>query len=107
MKITKCTTAVENVSHTGQWQQPFDEFLTSMSDFHVNDSSKVQVEMMYSMKFYRTYLDTNMQAGVIILPYEGNTSMMVVLPDKGKMKDVERNINRNSIKHWQDHATLK
>ena len=95
------------MSHTGQWHYPFKRGLTHTRDFHVSDTSKVQVEMMRTTENYKTYVDTNMQVTVIFLPYEGNISMMVVLPDNGKMEDVERNINKNHIKHWRDSAALK
>ncbi|XP_061563142.1 alpha-1-antitrypsin homolog [Cololabis saira] len=96
---------INYVYFKGRWMNPFEEYKTYKRDFNLNDISKVKVDMMYEKGDYRTYLDTSMQATVIILPYEGTTSMMVVLPDEGKMKDVEHKINNTYVKHWKDSAT--
>ncbi|XP_061603038.1 alpha-1-antitrypsin homolog [Cololabis saira] len=96
---------INYVYFKGRWMNPFDTRQSYKRDFNLNDISKVKVPMMHEKGHYRTYLDTSMQATVIILPYEGTTSMMVVLPDEGKMKEVEHKINNTYVKHWKDSAT--
>ncbi|KAM6915513.1 alpha-1-antitrypsin homolog [Xenentodon cancila] len=96
---------INYVYFKGQWMSPFKSLRTYKRDFNLNENRKVEVDMMHKTGNYRTYLDTSMQATVIVLPYEGTTSMMVVLPNEGKMKDVEHKINSSYIKHWQDSAT--
>ena len=48
------------------------------------------------------YQDIEKHITVIMLPYKGNTSMMIVLPDVGKMKEVEDYISSDYIRHWHD-----
>uniref|UniRef100_UPI0037E7B993 alpha-1-antitrypsin homolog isoform X1 n=1 Tax=Semicossyphus pulcher TaxID=241346 RepID=UPI0037E7B993 len=93
---------INYVYFRGQWEKPFDGNQTRKADFNVDETTKVKVDMMMRTGRYDLYQDTNNHATVILLPYKGNTSMMVVLPDEGKMKEVEGYINRDSIKHWHD-----
>lgn len=58
--------------------------------------------MMRRMGRYDLYLDSDNHTTIIRLPYKGNTSMLIVLPDEGKMAEVEGYINKDYIKHWHD-----
>uniref|UniRef100_A0A672J0S3 Serpin family A member 4 n=1 Tax=Salarias fasciatus TaxID=181472 RepID=A0A672J0S3_SALFA len=73
----------------GQWEHLFDANLTSKEDFHVDESTTVQVDMMKRTGHYDIYEDNDNHTTVVRLPYKGNTSMIIVLPDEGKMKEVE------------------
>uniref|UniRef100_A0A672IY29 Alpha-1-antitrypsin homolog n=1 Tax=Salarias fasciatus TaxID=181472 RepID=A0A672IY29_SALFA len=73
----------------GQWQHPFEANLTSKEDFHVDESTTVQVDMMKRTGRYDIYGDNQNHTTVVRLPYKGNSSMIIVLPDEGKMKEVE------------------
>uniref|UniRef100_A0A672J062 Alpha-1-antitrypsin homolog n=1 Tax=Salarias fasciatus TaxID=181472 RepID=A0A672J062_SALFA len=73
----------------GQWEHPFEAKLTSKEDFHVDESTTVQVDMMKRTGRYDIYEDNDNHTTVVRLPYKGNTSMIIVLPDEGKMKKVE------------------
>ncbi|KAG7244276.1 hypothetical protein INR49_004414 [Caranx melampygus] len=86
----------------GQWERPFDGNQTHKADFHVDETTKVQVDMMRRMGRYDFYQDSDNHTTVIMLPYKGNTSMLIVLPDEGKMAEVEGYINKDYIKHWHD-----
>ncbi|XP_041831111.1 alpha-1-antitrypsin homolog [Melanotaenia boesemani] len=98
---------INYVYFRGQWKYPFENEQTHKADFHVNVTTKVEVDMMSRTGYYKTYLDPSRHTTVITLPYEGNTSMMIVLPNKGKMKEVEGYINKTYIKLWRDSATEK
>ncbi|XP_020487197.1 alpha-1-antitrypsin homolog [Labrus bergylta] len=93
---------INYVYFRGQWEKPFDGNLTEKADFHVDENTNVQVDMMKRTGRYDLYQDIDNHTTVIMLPYKGNTSMMIVLPDEGKMKEVEGSINKDYIKHWHD-----
>ncbi|XP_028997445.1 alpha-1-antitrypsin homolog [Betta splendens] len=93
---------INYVYFRGQWEKPFNSNLTRKADFHVDDSTKVQVDMMERMGRYDYYQDLDNHTSVILLPYKGNTSMMIVLPDEGKMQEVEGSINKEYIRHWHN-----
>ncbi|XP_008285596.1 alpha-1-antitrypsin homolog [Stegastes partitus] len=93
---------INYVYFRGQWEKPFDGNLTQKADFHVDETSKVKVDMMRRTGRYDFYQDADNHTTIIMLPYKGNTSMMIVLPDEGKMKEVEDRINKQYIHHWHD-----
>lgn len=63
--------------------------------------------MMMRTGFYNIYRDAANHTTVIMLPYKGSSSMMIVLPDEGKMVEVEGYINKEYIRHWQDSVSMK
>ncbi|XP_029281354.1 alpha-1-antitrypsin homolog [Cottoperca gobio] len=91
----------------GQWKKPFNGDMTRKMNFHVDKTTKVQVDMMMRTGYYNTYWDLDNHTTVIMLPYEGNTHMMIVLPNDGKMKEVEDYINKDYVKHWHDSVSMK
>lgn len=58
--------------------------------------------MMQRTGRYDLYEDQDNFTTVLMLPYKGNTSMMIVLPDEGKMKEVEAKISKDHLKHWHN-----
>ncbi|KAL6485868.1 hypothetical protein MHYP_G00052600 [Metynnis hypsauchen] len=86
----------------GKWKIPFKMGRTQKADFHVDENTKVTVDMMENTGFYKFYDDRNNFSSIIMVPYKGNTSMMIVLPDEGKMQEVEKNINKEHLKYWSD-----
>uniref|UniRef100_A0A3B4WRI7 Alpha-1-antitrypsin homolog n=1 Tax=Seriola lalandi dorsalis TaxID=1841481 RepID=A0A3B4WRI7_SERLL len=90
----------------GQWEKPFDSNQTHKADFQVDETTKVQVDMMRRMGRYDFYQDADNHTTVIMLPYKGNTSMMIVLPDEGKMAEVEGYINKDYIQNWNLNTSV-
>ncbi|KAM6965082.1 alpha-1-antitrypsin homolog [Aplochiton taeniatus] len=93
---------INYVLFRGKWEKPFEAALTTKAEFQVDESTSVQVDMMKRTGRYDFYQDQDNHTTVIMLPYKGNTSMMIVLPDKGKMAEVEGYINKGYLKHWHD-----
>nr|AQM50989.1 a1-antitrypsin [Monopterus albus]ATG84425.1 a1-antitrypsin variant 2 [Monopterus albus] len=93
---------INYVYFKAQWEKPFDSSKTQKEDFHVDEHTTVQVDMMYRMGRYDFYQDQENHTSILLLPYKGNTSMMIVLPDEGKMQEVEDFISKEHIKHWHD-----
>ncbi|KAK7133386.1 hypothetical protein R3I94_015306 [Phoxinus phoxinus] len=86
----------------GQWDKPFDAAQTHKADFKVDKDTTVQVDMMKRSGRYDIYQDRINQTTVMMVPYKGNTSMMIVLPEDGKMKELEEYICRHHIKSWHE-----
>ncbi|XP_037606232.1 alpha-1-antitrypsin homolog [Sebastes umbrosus] len=93
---------INYVYFRGEWEKPFDGNQTQKADFNVDETTKVQVDMMKRTGRYDLYHDHDNHTTVIMLPYKGNTSMMIVLPDEGKMSEVEGYINKDYIRRWHD-----
>ncbi|XP_030627868.1 alpha-1-antitrypsin homolog [Chanos chanos] len=86
----------------GKWEKPFDAKRTYKDDFHVDENTKVTVDMMSRNGLYQYYIDQANHTTVLMLPYKGNASMMILLPDEGKMQEVEGLLSKEQIKHWHD-----
>ncbi|XP_051265237.1 alpha-1-antitrypsin homolog [Dicentrarchus labrax] len=93
---------INYVYFRGQWEKPFDGNLTNKADFRVDDTTTVQVNMMRRTGHFDFYQDVVNHTTVIMLPYKGQTSMMIVLPDEGRMAEVEGYINKDYLRHWQN-----
>uniref|UniRef100_A0A8C6U641 Serpin domain-containing protein n=1 Tax=Neogobius melanostomus TaxID=47308 RepID=A0A8C6U641_9GOBI len=89
----------------GQWEKPFEDDKTDKAEFHVDENTKVMVDMMMRTGRYDFFQDVDNHTSVIMLPYKGNTSMMIVLPDEGRMKEVEDVMCKHHLKHWHDSLT--
>ena len=59
--------------------------------------------MMQRSGRYDLYEDEDNFTTVLMLPYKGNASMMIVLPDEGKMKEVEALICKDHLRHWHEN----
>ncbi|KAJ8356481.1 hypothetical protein SKAU_G00192750 [Synaphobranchus kaupii] len=87
----------------GKWEKPFDVKNTGKADFKVDENTTVSVDMMKRLGRYSYYYDRENHTSVLMLPYKGNASMMILLPCEGKMKDLEAILSKEYIKHWQDN----
>lgn len=90
-----------NLVIVGKWDKPFDVKQTHKANFHVDKDTTVEVDMMKRTGRYDIYQDHN-HTTVMMIPYKGNTSMMIILPDEGKIKEVEDSICRHHLKNWHD-----
>ncbi|KAF7690658.1 alpha-1-antitrypsin homolog isoform X2 [Silurus meridionalis] len=89
----------------GKWEKPFEVEHTHKADFHVDENTKVSVDMMKRTGRYEFFHDWDNFFSVIMLPYKGNTSMMIVLPNEGKMEEVEKKLSKEVLKSWHDKLT--
>ncbi|XP_060772206.1 alpha-1-antitrypsin homolog [Neoarius graeffei] len=85
-----------------KWEKPFNVEHTRKADFHVDENTKVTVDMMQRTGYYDFYHDWANFTSVIKLPYKGNTSILIVLPDERKLEEVEKHLSKESLKYWQD-----
>ncbi|XP_062406932.1 alpha-1-antitrypsin homolog [Sardina pilchardus] len=84
----------------GEWRKYFDQDGTTKGDFQVDANTKVSVDMMRRQGSYALYEDKDNFTTVLRLPYLGSASMIIVMPDEGKMKEVEDSICSHHLKHW-------
>ena len=67
------------------WKHPFDKARTRPGTFTLDGGEKAQVPMMHQTDDFGYVKLPNFAA--LALPYRGAASMIVVLPDEGKMKE--------------------
>ncbi|XP_066532344.1 alpha-1-antitrypsin homolog [Hoplias malabaricus] len=84
----------------GKWDKPFEEEHTHKADFHVDKDTVVRVDMMKRSGRYDFYHDRDNSTIVIMVPYKGNASMMIVLPEEGTMEAMEKHICKDHLQKW-------
>ncbi|KAJ7409290.1 Alpha-1-antichymotrypsin [Willisornis vidua] len=60
-----------------------------------------KVDMMYRKGYYRNYFDEELSCWLVQIPYNGDVAALFVLPDGGKMKQVEDAISKKTVSKWE------
>lgn len=81
---------VNTISFKGFWEDPFNVKYTREDDFHVDKNTVVKVPMMRRQGEYAMAFIRKMGCTVIDVPYKGNTSVIIILPNPGKLHNVEK-----------------
>ncbi|XP_015274571.1 PREDICTED: alpha-1-antiproteinase-like, partial [Gekko japonicus] len=88
----------------GYWETPFDPEITRRREFFINNETAVRVVMMRTDGNYYTYRDEELGCEVVRIPYQGNASALFILPDKGKLNQVEQALGREALLRWETFA---
>ncbi|XP_072721325.1 plasma serine protease inhibitor-like [Ciconia boyciana] len=89
------------------WEKSFDHFRTYEDDFFVNTNASVRVNMMQSDSDYDSYYDQDLSCEVVELPYQGTARALLILPDDGKMKQVEDAISKETVCKWDNKLATR
>ncbi|KAL8169000.1 UNVERIFIED_CONTAM: hypothetical protein K2H54_031131 [Gekko kuhli] len=89
------------------WEKPFDPRSTWKRDFFINNETTVQVDMMHRDGYYYTYRDEKLACEVVRVPYQGDASALFILPDKGKLQEVEQALGQEPMSTWKASARLQ
>ncbi|NXK97868.1 A1AT2 antiproteinase, partial [Formicarius rufipectus] len=82
------------------WEKSFDPLSTYEDDFFVDTNASVRVSMMQHESISDTYYDQDLSCEVIELPYQGTARALLILPDDGKMKQVEDALSKETVCKW-------
>lgn len=86
---------------SGQWENPFSRSKTSPQDFHVDENTVVKVPMMLHDRDDHWYLhDKHVPCSVLRLDYRGRARALFILPDSGKMAQVEEVLTPQMLRRW-------
>jgi serpin B len=77
------------------WLNPFNEKLTQDGIFHLLDGSEVTVPMMRQTESFGYAEGEGYQA--VELPYSGNLSMVILLPESGQFDSFEQSLDANYV----------
>ncbi|XP_069805990.1 alpha-1-antitrypsin-like isoform X2 [Dendropsophus ebraccatus] len=83
----------------GKWEHPFDERLTEEGDFHVNKNTTVKVPFMSRTGMYKVAFTD--EGTVVSIPYKGDANALFILPDEGKISQLEQNFNGELMLKWK------
>ncbi|XP_039393067.1 alpha-1-antichymotrypsin-like isoform X2 [Mauremys reevesii] len=91
---------VNYIFFKAHWENPFSNLNTQEDDFFVDAKTSVKVNMMNSETYYRTRRDEELSCWVVEIPYKGNAAVLFILPDEGKMKQVEEALLKETVSKW-------
>ncbi|KFW76007.1 hypothetical protein N305_01292, partial [Manacus vitellinus] len=83
------------------WENPFSIRGTHKDYFHVNAKTSVEVKMMTRDGFYKAYSDRKLSCKVVQIPYKGDVAALFILPNEGKMKQLERGLTKDTVSKWE------
>ncbi|KFV20386.1 Alpha-1-antichymotrypsin, partial [Tauraco erythrolophus] len=89
------------------WEKSFDPLRTYEDDFFVNKNASVRVNMMQRDSNYGSYYDKDLSCEVIELPYQGTARALLILPDDGKMKQVEEALSKETVCKWDNKLVTR
>ncbi|KAM6202682.1 serpin A12 [Rhynchocyon petersi] len=84
-----------------RWQHEFDPKLTKEEDFMLDRNKYVKVPMMFRTGMYKVGHDDQLSCTVLEMPYQGNMTAIFILPDEGKLANVEEAMVTNVMDSWK------
>ncbi|NXU53819.1 A1AT2 antiproteinase, partial [Turnix velox] len=91
---------VNYIFFKAHWQKPFSPSYTREEDFFVDQEMSVKVNMMYRKGYYRNYFDEELSCWLVQIPYNWDAAALFVLPDEGKMEQVEDALLKRTVSKW-------
>ncbi|KAL1414893.1 hypothetical protein MTO96_007149 [Rhipicephalus appendiculatus] len=74
---------VNAIYFKGLWQFQFDPYSTHRSNFHLDNNTKKEVEMMYEQTYYKMGRSEELGVTALEIPYRGGkASMLIILPNE-------------------------
>ncbi|AKJ93827.1 serpin [Raccoonpox virus] len=104
LPINTLITTVNVVHFKAKWKYPFSKNSTYTDIFYMSNDSSTNVNMMVSTDNDLPYVHIDESFGgfsMVDIPYEGNSSMLIILPDDIKgLYNIERNLTNENFKKW-------
>ncbi|NXJ73749.1 IPSP inhibitor, partial [Trogon melanurus] len=89
------------------WETSFDPSHTYEDDFFLNTNVSVRVNMMQRNDGYESYYDQDLSCEVVELPYQGTARALLILPENGKMKQVEDALSKETLCKWNNKLATR
>nr|XP_012594092.1 serpin A11 isoform X2 [Microcebus murinus] len=84
-----------------KWKHPFHRYQTQKQEsFFVDERTSLQVPMMHQKEMHRFLYDQEVACTVLQIEYSGNALALLILPDPGKMRQVEAALQPETLRKW-------
>ncbi|XP_036986038.2 serpin A11 [Artibeus jamaicensis] len=84
-----------------KWKHPFHRYQTpKQKSFFVNERTPLRTPLMHQKEMHRFLYDPEMACTVLQIEYSGNALALLVLPDPGKMEQVEATLQPKTLRKW-------
>ncbi|KAB0369189.1 hypothetical protein FD755_019194, partial [Muntiacus reevesi] len=93
---------VNYIYFKAQWKTRFDPKKTQQAEFHVSENKTVEVPMMTLGLETPYFRDEELGCTLVELTYTSNDSALLILPDEGKMQDLEAKLNPETLTRWRE-----
>ncbi|XP_072820090.1 serpin A3-8-like [Vicugna pacos] len=94
---------VNYIYFKAKWKLPFDPQVTNQAEFHVSENRSVEVPMMRIPSLVTPmFRDTALGCVVVELQYTSNDSALFILPDEGRLEEVEAKLLPETLRRWRD-----
>ncbi|XP_049626702.1 serine protease inhibitor A3N-like [Suncus etruscus] len=92
-----------------KWKAPFDPHDTITMNFHVNESRVEKVPMMTAEDTQVLYFRDEARGSTLVqLPYsDSRACALFILPDQGRMAELEAALNPSTFQHWRDSMSTR
>lgn len=67
----------------------------------MNEKTSAEVKIMTQDGFYKAYSDRKLSCEVVQIPYKGDVTALFILPDEGKMKQLEDALTKDTVSQWK------
>ncbi|XP_062948249.1 kallistatin [Cynocephalus volans] len=85
------------------WEKPFFHSMTTPHNFYVDESTTVKVPMMLQDDHHHWYLhDRYLPCSVLRMDYKGDATALFILPDRGRMRQVEEVLTPEMLLRWNN-----
>ncbi|XP_007658290.2 corticosteroid-binding globulin-like [Ornithorhynchus anatinus] len=91
---------ISYIHFLGEWIKPFDLKRTTEDTFHIAENLTVKVPMMFQFATFKHLFDDQLPCVVVQMEYKGNVTALFVLPDEGKMEEVEAGLSIDTMMRW-------
>ncbi|XP_056667304.1 alpha-1-antiproteinase-like [Monodelphis domestica] len=91
----------------GKWEKPFEAELTEERPFHVDAKTTVPVQTMNRLGMFNVLYDENLSCWVVQMIYMGNVSAIFILPDTGKLEQVENALDKVLLYKWTNSLSRR
>ncbi|XP_039110503.1 alpha-1-antitrypsin-like [Hyaena hyaena] len=88
---------VNYIFFKGKWEKPFEPEHTTEEDFHVDEDTTVKVPMMSRLGMFDVHYCDKLASWVLLMDYVGNATAFFILPDQGKMQQLEAMLSRDVL----------
>ncbi|NXK33281.1 A1AF antiproteinase, partial [Piprites chloris] len=96
---------ISYIYFNAEWEKPFDPQYTKMSKFFVDGNKAVEVPMMFGMGMFKHGYDEQLSSTVVQMDYKGGASAFFILPDKGRMRKLEKRLSCEHMSRWRSLVT--
>ncbi|MXQ97045.1 hypothetical protein E5288_WYG015036 [Bos mutus] len=93
---------VNYIYFKAQWKTRFDPKHTEQAEFHVSKNKTVEVPMMTLDLETPYFWDEELGCMLVELTYSSNDSALFILPDEGKMQDLEAKLTPETLTRWRN-----